>query len=72
MGTNLPASAVERDVKLQTHREWAASLSQSEHVIVPEARHYLQNETPSVVIDAIKRVIFSFRNPREDIDSSKE
>ncbi len=69
---NFPASTIERDVKLQTHREWAASLPQSEHVIVPDARHYLQNETPSVVIDAIKRIIFKFRNSLEDIDPSDQ
>jgi pimeloyl-ACP methyl ester carboxylesterase len=54
---DFPASAVEREVKLQTHQEWAAALPHADHILVPEARHYLQNETPAIVIDAIKSVI---------------
>ena len=57
-----PASAMEREVKLQTHRELAAALPQSRHVLVPEARHYLQNETPPVVIEAIKNILLKTRS----------
>lgn len=60
--SDFPGSAVECEVKLQTHREWAAALPQAEHVFVPQARHYLQNETPPVVIDAIQRVILRVQN----------
>ncbi len=54
---DFPISAVEREVKLQTHRDLAAALPQAEHILVPEARHYLHNETPPVVIEAVKRVV---------------
>ena len=59
---DFPISDVEREVKLKTHEELMAALPQAEQVIVPEARHYLQNETPPVVIDAVKRVILKVRN----------
>lgn len=71
INSNFPGSGVERDVKLQTHREWAAALTQSEHVMVPEARHYLQNETPTVVIDAIKRIISRVRNSLDRRDPDR-
>ena len=59
---DFPLSAVEREVKLQTHRELAAALPQSQHLLVPEARHYLQNETPPVVIEAIKKILLKTRS----------
>jgi len=57
-----PASAVEREVKLQTHRELAAALPQAQHILVPGARHYLQNETPPVVIEAVKNILLKTRS----------
>ncbi len=59
---DFPVSDVERDVKLEAHRELAAALPQAEQLMVAEARHYLQNETPPIVINAIKRVILKVRS----------
>jgi len=62
INSDFPVSDVEREVKLQTHREIVAILPQAEQVIVPQARHYLQNETPAVVVEAVRRVIAKVRN----------
>ena len=58
---SFPSSGVERDVKLQDHREWMARAGTVEHVIVTDARHYIQNEAPQRVIAAITSVVAKAR-----------
>jgi pimeloyl-ACP methyl ester carboxylesterase len=58
---SFPSSGVERDVKLQDHKEWMAKAGAIEHVIVPDARHYIQNEAPQQVIAAITGVVMTAR-----------
>jgi len=50
----LPSSSVERDVKLRDDQEWAARAAGVEHVIVNDARHCIQNQSPQHVIAAIQ------------------
>ncbi len=66
INSDFPVSDVEREVKLQAHREIMAALPQAEQVIVAEARHYLQNETPAVVVEAVRRVIERVRNSNSE------
>lgn len=59
-GTRINAafpSSIERDVKLKDHREWAARAGRVEHVLVDDARHYIQNESPRYVIAAITAMV---------------
>ena len=58
---SFPSSGVERDVKLQDHKEWMAKAGAVEHVLVADARHYIQNEAPQQVIAAITSVVAKAR-----------
>jgi pimeloyl-ACP methyl ester carboxylesterase len=58
---SFPSSGIERDVKLQDHQEWMAKAGTVEHVIVADARHYIQNEAPQQVIAAITSVVAKAR-----------
>lgn len=51
-----PGNPLEQDVKLQLHEAFLATLYHPMHVIVPESRHYIQNDQPQCVIDAIRAV----------------
>jgi pimeloyl-ACP methyl ester carboxylesterase len=51
-----PAAAQEREVKLESHRNWLSKISGGAHVRVPESRHYIQTEVPAAVIEAIRSV----------------
>ncbi|MDQ6931041.1 MAG: alpha/beta hydrolase [Candidatus Eremiobacteraeota bacterium] len=48
-----PGNPLEQDLKLQLHRDFLHGLVHPMHVLVPESRHYIQNDQPQVVIDAI-------------------
>jgi pimeloyl-ACP methyl ester carboxylesterase len=51
-----PGNPLEQDVKLQLHEAFLATLYHPMHVIVPESRHYIQNDQPQCVVDAITAV----------------
>ena len=59
---SFPSSGVERDVKLQDHQEWMARAGAVEHVVVANARHYIQNEAPQQVLAAIASVLAKARS----------
>lgn len=52
-----PLSELEREVKLQVHKDWIAKAPWTEQILVPESRHYIQNEAPEKVISAIEKVL---------------
>lgn len=52
-----PGNPIEQDMKLQLHNEFAAKVPHIKHVLVPEARHYIQDEAPDRVISAIQQVL---------------
>jgi pimeloyl-ACP methyl ester carboxylesterase len=54
---DFPSSMLEKRVKMQVHDEWIARVPWTEHILVAEARHYIQNEAPSTVISAIQKVL---------------
>ena len=54
---DFPSSMLEKEVKMQVHDEWIARVPWTEHILVAEARHYIQNEAPATVISAILQVL---------------
>jgi pimeloyl-ACP methyl ester carboxylesterase len=52
-----PGNPIEQDMKLQLHNELAAKVPGIRHVLVPESRHYIQDEAPDRVISAIQQVL---------------
>jgi pimeloyl-ACP methyl ester carboxylesterase len=51
-----PGNPVEQDVKLELHDQLASQLHAS-HVLVPQSRHYIQNDAPEMVIAAIRGLV---------------
>ncbi|MSR02270.1 MAG: alpha/beta hydrolase [Gemmatimonadetes bacterium] len=45
------------------HEEEASWSTQSEHVLVPDATHYIQYDRPDIVIAAVRRVVGLVQNP---------
>jgi len=56
-----PGNPLEQDLKLQLHNELAKTIPGSRHVLVPNSRHYIQNDSPDVVVDAILEIIRASR-----------
>jgi len=54
---DFPGSNEELKVKKQTHERWLQSIPNSKQIIVPESRHYIQNDAPELVIDQIKKML---------------
>lgn len=53
---DFPASALELKIKKQSHAKWLNDVEGAEQQFVPESRHYIQNDAPQVVINAIEKV----------------
>lgn len=54
--TDFPASQQEHEIKSGTHVLWLKSLPWAQHIMVPESRHYIQEDAPVRVITAIKQM----------------
>jgi pimeloyl-ACP methyl ester carboxylesterase len=54
---NFPGNPTEQDLKLELHNALAARVPGIEHILVPESRHYIQDEAPQKVGQAIVRVL---------------
>ena len=52
-----PANPTEQDLKLELHDELLKSVSHGDHVLVPNSRHHIQEDSPQLVIDAIQKVV---------------
>lgn len=52
-----PGNPLEQDLKLQLHNDILARIPNSRHVLVPTSRHYIQNDAPKLVIEAIQAVV---------------
>ena len=52
-----PGNPLEQDLKLQLHNQLLAEIPNSKHVLVANSRHYIQNDAPDLVIQAIQEVI---------------
>jgi pimeloyl-ACP methyl ester carboxylesterase len=54
---SFPGNPMEQDLKLQIHEEFLKTAPQAEHILVPNSRHYIQEDAPQLVIDAIRKVV---------------
>jgi pimeloyl-ACP methyl ester carboxylesterase len=54
---SFPGNPAEQDLKLELHEEFLKSVPHADHVLVPNSRHYIQEDAPQVVIDAIQKVV---------------
>jgi pimeloyl-ACP methyl ester carboxylesterase len=52
-----PGNPLEQDLKLEFHNALVEENPQATHVLVPDSRHYIQNDAPEVVIQAVKDVL---------------
>ena len=52
-----PGNPLEQRIKLELHRQFMDENPQTKQVFVPESRHYIQNDAPDKVIEAIRRVL---------------
>ena len=56
-----PGNPLEQDLKLELHNALVAQNPQAKHILVPDSRHYIQNDAPEVVIRAVQDVVKSAR-----------
>ena len=52
-----PGNPLEQDLKLELHNTLAANTPGAQHILVPNSRHYIQNDAPTSVIQAVKEVL---------------
>jgi pimeloyl-ACP methyl ester carboxylesterase len=52
---SMPAEA--RRVWIEKHKEWAASVPASKHIVVEKAPHFIQGQQPALVVDTIRQVL---------------
>jgi pimeloyl-ACP methyl ester carboxylesterase len=51
-----PGNPLEQDLKLELQNALLTQIPKGKHVFAPNSRHYIQNDQPELVIDAIRRV----------------
>jgi pimeloyl-ACP methyl ester carboxylesterase len=54
-----PCSMEELKVKEESHNLWLKSMPSAIHKIVPESRHYIQNDMPSLIIQSIHEMLLN-------------
>ncbi len=52
-----PANPLEQDLKLELHNALVASTPGAQHVLVPNSRHYIQNDAPKLVVQAVREML---------------
>ncbi|MBI3478454.1 MAG: alpha/beta hydrolase [Acidobacteria bacterium] len=52
-----PGNPLEQDLKLELHKELLAKIHDGKHVLAPNSRHYIQNDQPQLVVDAIHDIV---------------
>lgn len=62
---DFPASALELKVKKESHAKWLKEVKASEQQFVPESRHYIQNDAPQIVINAVEKVVNRLQNLKQ-------
>lgn len=56
---DFPCSAEELCVKEETHNLWLKSMPTAIHQVVPQSRHYIQNDMPSLIISSIRSILLN-------------
>lgn len=54
---SFPGNPMEQDLKLELQEEFLKAVKHGDHVLVPNSRHYIQEDSPQLVIDAIQKVV---------------
>jgi pimeloyl-ACP methyl ester carboxylesterase len=54
---SFPGNPMEQDLKLELHEAFLKAVKHGDHVLVPNSRHYIQEDSPQLVIDAIQKVV---------------
>jgi pimeloyl-ACP methyl ester carboxylesterase len=54
---SFPGNPLEQDLKLDLQKELLATMPKAHHVLVPNSRHYIQEDAPNLVIEAIHNVL---------------
>ena len=52
-----PGNPLEQDLKLELHNALVAQTPGAKHIVVSKSRHYIQNDDPEVVIQAVQGVL---------------
>ena len=61
---NFPGNPAEQDLKLELQDQLLAKIPKAKHVLVPNSRHYIQDDAPALVIDAIREVVNDARGQK--------
>jgi len=54
---SFPGNPLEQDLKLELQNELLATMPTAKHVLVPNSRHYIQEDAPNLVIEAVRSVV---------------
>ncbi len=60
-----PGNPQEHEIKMELHRQFIAAHPQTEQVLVPQSRHYIQADAPDKVIDTINRALSRTKTQNE-------
>jgi len=52
-----PGNPLEQDLKLELHKDLLTKIHNGKHVLAPNSRHYIQNDQPQLVIDAVHDIV---------------
>ena len=52
-----PGNPLEQDLKMEMHKALLSTLPRGRQILAPKSRHYIQNDSPELVIDAIRSVV---------------
>jgi hypothetical protein len=52
-----PGNPLEQDLKMELHKALLATMPRGKQVLAPNSRHYIQNDEPELVIEAVREVV---------------
>ena len=52
-----PGNPLEQDLKLELHKTLVANTPGAQHVLVPNSRHYIQNDAPKLIIQVVRELL---------------
>ncbi len=52
-----PGNPLEQDLKMELHKALLATTPRGKQVLAPNSRHYIQNDQPELVIEAVREVV---------------
>ena len=54
---SFPGNPLEQDLKLAMHNDLVAATPGAKHILVPTSRHYIQNDAPQAVVQAVRDMV---------------